>query len=147
MLIYLAISQVRLQDTILQGLTLVFSLYWWSKINSEIVGERINALISTSYVSNMQDKLINSRPNMLLQWILFCNYEMKTLLNIIFKLVSPNLYWVSIIYQALCWGPFLIVVDDTTETLTKNKQAKSRTLTNVQLGRVLCHNYAFLLML
>lgn len=56
---------------------------------------------------------------------------MKTLINIIFKLISPNPYGAYVIYQAPCQGFLIMLFDDTTEPFPNNKQAKSKTMTKV----------------
>ena len=57
-----------------------------------------------------------------------------------FKLNPPNLYGASTINQSLCYRFLIILFDDTTEPLTKNKQAKNKAMTKALVERLFCSN-------
>ena len=48
------------------------------------------------------------------------------------------MYQVYVVYQALCYRFLIILFDDTTEPLTKSKQAKSKAMTKAQVERLFC---------
>lgn len=74
------------------------------KNNYEISGgknKQANAWILTSYMANMQNKLINSRPNIVTVNLVLQLWNENSY-KYIFKLISPNPYGAYVIYQAPC---------------------------------------------